>query len=109
MDIIEGNKLIAEFEKGSKIIWNPLNDGGIKKLTYHKDWIRLMTVIENIKQLNYSIMIDTWAGVEIYDCSTGYPQSPIITVDRNEQTTIEIVWLAVVEFIKWYNQTILKQ
>jgi len=126
---IEGNKLIANFihrvfplirEKdifrwydppevvkiGRSIIWteHPILEYTSAKAHFHEDWNWLMPVIEKIEK--------TGCIVEIWLClgkgcriTKGNFKTPIQTISNTESnSTIGAVWLAVVEFIKWYNQ-----
>lgn len=69
--------------------------------TYHKDWNRLMPVIEKIESLGYDTRIRTHLPVK-HLCSVNdeHGNPDICEVSSSK---IEAVWLAVVKFIKWYN------
>ncbi len=93
--IIEGNKLIAEFEG-----WKESNNF----LPYNISWGWLMPVVEKIIKKH---MTDYYNE---YDMS--YPESYFVTIGSDgkycsqgtsKNSLIEATWIAVVEFIKWYN------
>ena len=101
-EILEGNKLIAEFLEIDKKIYGETGityyiDGipyQIFKLKYYSSWDWLMPVVEKIQSLNY-----------VYEICNGACRIKIPT-DRGwwlEETTIKSVFSAVIEFIKWYN------
>jgi hypothetical protein len=117
-DILEGNKLIAEFMPDMKPFENPYRkikkedgfyiryniiDGSrsiVGDIKYHTSWDWIMPVVERIGE-DYEFMIDTYAGIEVSE----KPMQSILAVDRDESIPlIHQTWLAVVEFIKWYNQ-----
>lgn len=87
-EIIAGNKLIAQFMGDYDLYhWgsDPFNE--YLKADHHRDWNELIPVVEKIKKL------------KIEEFSKKKPvMSALMDVD------IKILWLAVVEFIKWYNQ-----
>jgi|SRR6478609_6864985 len=91
-DIIEGNKLIAEFEgyyttDGKE--WARSNKRLVDEYKYHSSWDWLMPVVEKIWQLQNSEYSKEWEDfcrLKIHE-------------------TIQKVYQAVVEFIKWYNNT----
>jgi hypothetical protein len=98
-EIIEGNKLIAEF-MGERVIKEPYFDNklpvisgedGYKQTKYHTSWDWLMPVIEKIKN-SYYLYIQ-YEMVESELC----------------KLEIKATWLAVVEFLKWYNHSLIKQ
>ena len=111
----EGNKLIAEFMGFEYDRSLPAHGGGtlitfsIKDVVYHASWDWLMPVVEKINEMEFSFEIDTWVGVTVYDYSKNFRPESLIEVlkedeDGNKISTIKSVWLAVIEFIKWYNQ-----
>ena len=134
-EIIENNKIIAEFMGGKCVThppstipsygdparsdYNPskilkwvktdkirvvefINDLPrfirIKNLKYHKDWNRLMPVIEKIESLGYFCMINKWTSVYIRSEST---RMYIATLEGNDK--LKNTYQAVVEFIKYWN------
>lgn len=101
-EIIEGNKLIAKFMGGliharnATKIWVRFDDKDFVRLStlkYNKNWNSLMPVIEklntSIPNLDKSIYV-----LEQKDCFW----------DLKITSDINIVYKAVVEFIKWYNE-----
>lgn len=130
MNIEENNKLIAQFQfprwvKPTMENDIPLdisicnNDYAIclflmtdnyLKLAYHSDWSYLMPVVEKIetdtpfsnnlyKAIGYTVIIDGKSCKIEEDSYT-----PIVHIIDNESEKINIVYRAVVEFIKWYNK-----
>ncbi len=111
--IIEGNKLIAEFMgfAGQHEDWcgnNVLETGfsGEPKLfpyEPHKDWNRLMPVVTKIQSLGCFVQI-------AISVETRCTISATITKIKSWQTSMKdrsaivVVWLTCIEFIKWYNQ-----
>lgn len=130
-EIEEGNILIAEFHgKYGNIFKFSSKEDLIKcKFDYHKSWDWLMPIVEKIaKQLpreeemnNYtqcSIKINAWIN-------SGYPYNLMTNCrigdfyiddkssfyiskggggDKKDGSLINSVWLAVVEYIKYYNK-----
>lgn len=128
--IEEGNKIIAVFDGmqiGALHGWMSGNvgekayrkiDGEIteaysfSKLKYHTSWDWLMPVVEKISQHRY----EDYGKCEPYqDCA--YPRTfgmlteegkPMVRINASSlfiaDTLIEAAWLAVVDFIKYYNE-----
>lgn len=115
-EIIEGNRLIAEFMK---------RDGAFdtRDKIYHYDssWDWLMTVIDKIHDIdeglctkrNYHVIISK-RSVEIIYNWNNYTKPIIDDLSPHLESSkeyryiffnskIEAVWTAIVEFIKWYN------
>jgi hypothetical protein len=94
MNTEEGNELIAEFMNGEfderELVFNGQQ---YKNLKYHSSWDWLMPVVEKIHSLQDDIMKIGVGIAPVRNLFTLY-----ITA------TIDVVWLAVVEFIKWYSQ-----
>ena len=122
-EIIEGNKLIAEFMGGEvksigdfpnvfwKLSYRPSYSGiTIDLLEYHSSWDWLMPVVEKIENCFERYVIVTIKGTGCH--ITLFTQYAMVhngidfpNIDyHHENSKIEAVWLAVVEFIKWYNQ-----
>jgi hypothetical protein len=112
MNIIENNKLIAEF-MGLEIITDGISwfDANFKPLeNYDKSWSSLIPVIEKIASLSYRVLLEFDKNPElndiyIQDIETGeYLQTDY--EDRNYQieSNIHLVWFNVVNFINWYNK-----
>lgn len=122
-EITEGNKLIAEFMSKE----NPFHDGRYivlngfaytpDEMKFNSSWDWIMPVVEKIESMRYSVTIGTAFRSDktqrIY-CEIGTPElwdfkrldiKPIVEFDEeNGNSKIEIVYISVVEFIKWYNQ-----
>lgn len=100
MNTTEGNKLIAEFMftchlPSGKYILDNNNRVYAENMKFHSSWDWLMPVVEKIEGLNF--------GIKIYKNScwvTNYPESNTCATSSK----IKSVWLAVVEFIEWYNR-----
>ena len=125
-NIIENNKLIAEFmgvfdkilSTGNIHSWSDApfyyttedtREKVIKNISkyskYSKDWNWLMRVVEKIENLQdenncaiYNVQIEQ-SFVEII---INHTSETIVEVDSNSK--IEAVYQACVEFIKWYNK-----
>ena len=111
-EIIKGNKLIAEF-MGAKMIvddWDGISlirfpDESTKHLgalKYNSSWDQLMEAVEKIEK-NCWIIITT--RVSKTTCAIYQPYKEFEIISRGDsESKIEAVWVAVVEFIKWYNE-----
>lgn len=108
-EIIEGNKLIAEF-MGWEISGpgfasgyeNPHNAYcHFEDLQFYSSWDWLMPVLTNIEK-NFWVTTTTrrgYSAVSIHQPQKGYEK--IARVDSENK--LEATWSAIVEFIKWYN------
>lgn len=109
-EIIEGNKLIAEFmgEKNIRIhesnVWmdeNPVthNPPNSVHARYDTSWDWLMPVVEKIESLDdgYEVIIRRTS------CSIMYDQETKVSLVYCPNKMLS-VWSAVIKFIKWYNQ-----
>lgn len=113
-EILEGNRLIAEFMGGKydkdtnfpihpNDIWLPthgivnyttINIGYGKILLYHSSWDWLIPVIKKIREIiNVELNVDSFEEI----------RERKLTLNPYDYN-IEQVYKAVVEFIKWYNQ-----
>lgn len=117
-EIIEGNKLIAEFDNRIKLKKCKVNgfypDGyeyigflptdigntrGINDLKYHTSWDWIMPVVEKIEDYGYIVYIKQ----EI--CYIRNKTNSIKNlVYMCHYPKITAVFMVVVEFIKWYNE-----
>ena len=104
-NITENNKLIAEFMNLNlyRSFWYKSNIATEKKickennLKFHKDWNCLMEVVEKIESLGYRIEIVK------HICRIYLSNKETIIISENTPK-IEAVYIACVEFIKWYNK-----
>ena len=119
LNVIEGNKLIAEFMGGkydkdttfkiqSDEIWLPIHgivncatieSGKGRIIQYHTSWDWLMPVVEKIENFNDGC---TLCIIEDERCHINTQTN--FEVDSVGYTKIEAVYNAIIEFIKWYNQ-----
>ena len=106
-EIIEGNKLVAEFD--GWVIDNSFPDkdrtyiknGGIELDTtfkYHTSWDWLMHVVEKIESLGYDFEFKKQGKF------TNVRFKGIIDYNCKRYDNITAIYNAVVEFIKWYNE-----
>lgn len=130
LNIIEGNKLIAEFIGWSEngFYPTPFDDAGCVNgeassicrewnLKFHSSWNWLMPVVEKIESIHtnddcrhkgYELCMNGKIDAYFLNPSTG---ETVVSVpfcdfdDNNSQPmpTIEVVWRLCVEFLKWYN------
>ena len=118
MKTIENNKIIAEFlsvkihpcETIENFKFLPIEERGlyngyfIDELKYHEDWNWLMVVVEKIESIEYGIY-----QVDILQEGCKILERCRLLIDNrvgkleSDTTKIESVYLACVEFIKWYN------
>jgi len=87
-DIVENNKLIAEF-MGVKHLYSTVR---LETLKYHSDWNWLMEVLDKIYKMDL-----------YYDKYIDYNSSMFTSGKIELSTNIHSVHGACVEFIKWYN------
>ncbi len=101
METIEGNKLIAEFmEYPTKELKGRVTDGLAKKL--YSDWNSLMSVVEKIEGLGYKTYIVFFDGMTKMH-QTSIDKDNTCLIKQVNKSKIQSVWLACIEFIKWYN------
>lgn len=75
-----------------------------KILEYHKSWDWLIPVVEKIEKQGSIIQI-SFSGITNCKIIVGNFKEPIITVANTEsQNSIEAIYLAVVDYIKYYNK-----
>lgn len=118
-EIEEGNKLIAEFMGLKEPVFNPIsnsflvylpdcsfnnNEGliGYAPVKWHTSWDWLMPVVEKIER--NGAIIEIWLSIG-KGCRITVPKSKEghWFAGRESNELIEAVWLAVVDFVKWYN------
>lgn len=116
-EILEGNKLIAEFLGIEKKIYG---ETGITyyidnipyqlfKLKYHSSWDWLMPVVEKIELDNSAVVINN------NECMIVHYGKPDESIEKDfsktfnsGNTKIETTWIAVVAFIKFYNNNLVQ-
>ncbi len=108
MDIINGNKLIAEFDgkikdsdsewwRGFDLIIHKKPSSHESQLEYHSSWDWIMQVVDKIESLRHPRTFT----VKIFNnhCRIG-DFKPVTHCGSK----ITAVWLAVIEFINWHNK-----
>lgn len=116
-EILEGNILIAKF-MGNQFLLDKLGDGEAVDIRigldwenyckFHNSWDWLMPVVEKIESLFEG---NVYVGIQWNICHIDVTTQYTLAHDINflgieyhkEPTKIEAVWLAVIEFVKWYN------
>ena len=122
-EIIEGNRLIAEFMgllsgKTQYPFTKPNESVNYRVSQYHTSWDWLMPVVEKISLIPFP-KDKGWKDEDYKDFSA-YPYPRTFGMRNTEgkfmvrlnasqlfeaDTLIEATWLAVVDFITWYNQS----
>ncbi len=115
-EILEGNKLIAEF-MGGKLVKSPCGihvgfqvfsfDNGPEMpeswLKYNIYWDWLMPVVEKMEDMGYCFTSDPWSH-QLIEYGSG-DEKIIITHEFDSKTSkIEDLYYTVILFIKWHNQ-----
>lgn len=118
----ENNKLIAEFMKfdfsrfsNDGIIEFPndsffefqYNTFTLEELKFHSDWNWLMEVVEKIEELEYTVNIYKTPNTGVNYCEVNEPTQSgerCKSFQHSRESKIQAVYIACVEFIKWYNQ-----
>ena len=113
-NITENNKLIAEFMGEQKQPFEFPQFGYINimgdwkdtffdnQLKFHKDWNWLMSVVEKI-EIQSKELFGEYEDVIINGCGCGIAtKDDMISIAATSK--IEAVYVACVEFIKWYNE-----
>lgn len=111
-DIIEGNKLIADFndylERAEKekspylyAMKHAYEHGNLK---YHESWDWLMPVVEKISEMHIDRYIPRIEIVANRYVTLNSPNQPLTTFSVAKHGLITATWQAVVAFIQWYNQ-----
>jgi hypothetical protein len=107
----ESNRLIAEFlgwviESGMEQFENPYyryNNGWsmaqLSDMPFATSWDWLMSVVEKIESMGYYVLIEQNL-VTVYDKQEVYHWYG----GRTSESKIISTYVAIVEFIKWYNQ-----
>lgn len=115
-EIIDGNKLIAKF-MGIMVTdfkWKTYHtlvycdENGEWDFSYleyynpHSDWNRLMPVIEKIEASGY--IVEIWLSLG-KGCKIFKPNyEPSVSFSCESNSTIEAVWMTIVEFLEWHNK-----
>lgn len=123
IEILEGNNLIAGFmqepyiERGrigciqNTAVCESNPEGLVYELMkYHSSWDWLMPVVEKIERIwiggsKTKMKIESPNRVQIWH-EVGYKNIDFAInygYDNEKTTRLENIWLAVVDFIKWYN------
>jgi len=118
MNTTENNKLIAEFmgyewfEVNKPYIAVREINGGIKH--FQTDWNDLMQVVEKIESLGYRTLTEnecfmiTKNKLKPFDVRSKDDYSIIFSnnyeINRYDNTKLSNTYMAIVEFIKWYNE-----
>lgn len=120
-EILENNKLVAEFmdciikKKNTDYIYKVFDDyWTIYGLKYHKSWKWLMPVVEKIELLynegiDFNILSDGVIIYQLRDVDIGQLHNPVeiirlTSAEISFDNKIQVVWLAIINFIKWYNE-----
>jgi hypothetical protein len=105
-EIIEGNKLIAEFMGVGK----EYKFKNILATDYHNSWDWLMPVVDKISSLGYTVVIEFHQNPELCNISIQdnetyeYIANDCEDFDYTIDSNIHMVWFEIVNFIKWYNE-----
>lgn len=116
-EITKGNKLIAEF-MGFKIgvphsqtmANEPYGDIDLSKFNLSWNW--LMSVVERVENLPKDLLHGKFGVYISSNCCTIQGTnllasfSPAYFQDHYANTKIEATWVAIVNFIEWYNNTL---
>lgn len=105
-EIIEGNKLLGRFMKWIDPNGNYMVLGA--EMKYHSSWDWLMPIVEKIEnrlKWKYEVEIgnNLYVTDSVYRC-TIHDAGKAYYNDVENASKINSVYLAVVQFIKWYNQ-----
>lgn len=124
--IIEGNRLIANSpfaEQSDKDHISHYVDSGNEigleqyymLLEYHKNWSRLMPVVEKIEQLGHNVSMWSNRNDEAIDAikifyvtriyKKGDERMQCIGSDNISESRLQSTYQAVIKFITWYNQS----
>ena len=122
-EILEGNKLIAEFMgiskqdtfAGKRYIYCIYNNKYSTQLHFNESWDWLMPVVEKIENLEFGKWYmhiqgntvdieDGNEGIGLWDFHINNEDPDFSLFPSNKKLkSVEAVYIAVVEFIKWYN------
>jgi len=118
-EILEGNKLMAEF-MGAEWKKDDYGDFGYffpdyshrptaeTALKYHTSWDWIMPVVEKIgtKPICFNVNINTFDGCGIYDDNYKRTAQGVTMSGGINGTLIQSTWKCVVQFINWYNKQV---
>lgn len=122
-DITIGNLLIAKFmdnwtDTGLEPAFHVHNHKGyeLHELQFHTSWDWLIPVVEKIGSTDYSSVdihwgtgcTDSFAWCDILWSNNSKSFHTSDDLNTDEQSLIKAIWLAVIEFIKWYNKNVKK-
>lgn len=122
-DVLEGNKLIAEFMELKPTEWGGMYsisqdhctcrestpekalNGFASIAKYHESWSWLMPVVEKIESIVFdeNNSFNVTIGSTIYCVIQDANGECYDMVYDGEESKLLVVYKAVVEFIKWYN------
>lgn len=85
------------------------------ELEYDNNWSWLMPVVEKIENLTAKVIDKVYVSINGKSCNMwnyynpmevlrAATESKIYRLRSNGRTKIEATWLAVIDFIKWYNE-----
>ena len=96
----ETNRLIAELGMVAKFVgYTPGIVFNSQDYPFNTDWNWLMEVVEKIESLKFEVFIETYEiRIELYE-NTIFRQHTKVS----NQTKIQAVYNACVDFINWYN------
>ena len=121
-EILEGNKLIAEFmgieteelsfKKDPDMVFLIPKDSewteGIHNLCYERDWSLLMPVIEKIEGLGYDTHIVKLQNSKRWACDIILKKRKNgkheLATSLSPFSKILSVWYAIIQFIEWHNK-----
>jgi hypothetical protein len=102
-----GGKPVQHNKKYRFITWPKWHATPVLELNYHKDWSRLMPVVEKIESLENSRFGFTIDVLHVVVTDYKGKEVEIIWVHKfpdNGDTKISMTYDAVYQFIQWYNQ-----
>lgn len=104
-EIIEGNRIIAEFMGWVHHEDKAYDDYEMSQLRYHNSWDKLMPVVEKINTLAIDNVGEVGVYIKPFACYVAEDEHHPITMSTvaNHPVLIEIVWITIVTFIRWYN------
>lgn len=107
-EILEGNKLIAEFM--DKELFDKWSDLPVENLKFHSSWDWLIPVVEKIADMEHQILI---SGGSLYGNYCNINTNVSLKDSRFDNPSkfsnmkgslLELTYKTIVEFIEWYNQ-----